>query len=204
MQGIFCCYISGCTRGVDVHFAVDSSVNVSPQDFDLIKGFLKTTVDRFVISTRGARFSGSVFAGDARPVFNFHQGSTKEDVIKYIDKMPHLLQLESNMDKAARLAATEAFSLKGGTRQGSPKVFLLITASNCGSCKERLIDAIAPLENDGVQIVTISIGNKVDNNELQAISSKPLNRNLFIQNSILQLPNPILIQKISDAVCRGE
>lgn len=164
---------------------------------------MQTTVDRFVISKKGARFSGSVFADDARLVFNFHQGSTKEDVVTQINKLPHLMQSESNMDKAARLAATDAFSLKGGTRQGAPKVFLLITAGNCGSCKERLIDAVAPLENDGVQIVTIAVGNKIDKNELESITSKPLNRNLFTQSSIVQLPNPLLIQKVSDAVCRG-
>ena len=114
------------------------------------------------------------------------------------------MQSESNMDKAARLAATDAFSLKGGMRQGAPKVFLLITAGNCGSCKERLMNAVAPLENDGIQIVTIAVGNKISRDELESITSKPLTRNLFIQSSIVQLPNPLLIQKVSDAVCRGK
>ena len=196
--------VSGCTRGVDIHFAIDSSTKVSASSFELIKNFLKTTVNRFVVSPKGARFSGSVFADDARLIFNFHQGKTKEEVFKKIDKMNLLFQEESNMDKAARLAATDAFSLEGGTRQGTPKVFFLITAGNCSRCKERLLDAVAPLENDGVQIVTIAIGKSIDPSELQAASSKPLKKNLFVQDSVLQLPNPILIQKISEAVCRGE
>ena len=169
-----------------------------------MKDFLKTIVDRFAVSSKGARFSGSVFGDDAQLVFNFHEGSTKENVLIKLDKMPHLLQTESNMDKAARLAASEAFSLKGGTRQGSPKVFFLITAGNCGSCKERLLDAVAPLEKDGVQIVTIAVGNKVDINELEAISAKPLAKSLFRQTSVQQMQNPLLIQRISEAICQGK
>lgn len=186
-----------------MHLAVDASINFSPQDFEAMKDFLKATVDRFIVSKSGAHFSASVFGDDAEMLFNFHQGNEKADVIDFIDKMTHRKDTESNMDKVARLAATEAFSIKGGIRQGVPKVFLLITAGDCRSCKESLLDAVAPLEEDGVQIVTLAVGNKVDVNELQKISSKPVARNFFRQASVLDIRNPKFVQKLSEEVCKG-
>lgn len=161
-------------------------------------------MNRFVVSRKGAHFSGSVFGDDARMIFNFHQGSTKEDVLLNIRKMPHLQQTESNMDKAARLASAEAFSLKGGLRQGVPKVFLLITAGNCASCKEKLVDAVAPLQDDGVQIITMAIGNKIDVGELQAISSIPEGKIFFQKSSVLDLSSPKVIQELDEAICSSE
>lgn len=169
-------------------------------EFSDIKNFLKALGDKFIVSQPGAHLSVSVFADEAKQMFNFHQGNSKEYFLNQIEKLPHLNKGQSNMDKAVRLASREAFSLRGGTRQGSPKVLVLITAGDCSTCKESLAAAVEPLQNDGVQIVTLAIGNKVNKAELLGISSIPG----LEEKSTSQLINSVLIQKISDAVCRGK
>ncbi len=189
---------------MDVHFAIDSSNRMTPVQFDLFRNFLKAFADKFILSTRGAHFSASVYGDSAFSIFNFHQAPNKEDFTTLVDTIPHLKDKGSNIDKAIAVAATDAFSLKGGTRQGVPKVLVLVVAGNCKSCTEKLPEAIQRVKEDGVHVVALAIGNQVDMKELTDTVSLPPQRNLFEAATVDKLLNAVFIQKVSEAICLGE
>ena len=195
-------FIPGCTRAVDVHFAIDSSNKSGPEEFDLLRNFLKSFADKFILSNRGAHFSASVFGDDAQMVFNFHQAPSKEEFSNLVDTIPHLQDKGTNIDKAVRLAATDAFSLEGGTRQGVPKVLVVITKGNCANCKEKLSEAVQGLKDDGVQVVALALGTEINRLELLEMASVPPQRNFFAAKA--HLLNPKLIQGVSEAICLGK
>ena len=173
----------------------------------MLRNFLKAFADKFVISTRadrGAHLSASVFADNAKVVFDLYKGNSQEEFRRLVDTIPHLRESGSNMDKALRLAKQDIFSLKGGTRQSASKVLILITAGNCAGCKEPLATAVQPIKDGGIQVITLGIGNKVDQADLEKMSDYPTRANLFKRQNIEQLINAVFIQKISEAACKGK
>eukprot|EP00111_Clytia_hemisphaerica_P023393 TCONS_00068905-protein len=194
----------GCTRPIDIHFALDTSVNVGEENFNMMVNFVKAVGYKFVISETGSHMSASVFGSDATTVFTLDKATTQNDFLLVADDIPYLGDTEANIDLALRMVASDVFTLDGYARQKVPKVLVMLTASDCSTCLEPLSDAVEELKENGVQIITIPIGEKASLADMDAISSLPLNRYVNPQNSYSELINGIFIQKISSMICSGK
>ena len=196
--------VTGCTRPVDIHFALDTSVNVGREGFNMMVNFVKAVGYKFVISEQGSHMSASVFGTDATTVFALDKATTQNDFLLVADDIPYLGDTEANIDLALRTVAGEVFTLEGFSRQKVPKVLVLMTGSDCSTCIEPLSDAVQELKENGVHIITIPIGSKPSQKDMDAISSLPLSQYVNPQNNYNELINGVFIQKISSMVCAGK
>ncbi|XP_047136671.1 collagen alpha-1(II) chain isoform X1 [Hydra vulgaris] len=191
----------GCTNAIDIHFAIDSSVNVGEENFEFFRNFVRAIGYKFVISETGSHISASVFGSDATMIFNMSKATSQETFLLEVDKLPYLGDQTSNMDKALKYINKEVFTMSGYARQNAPKVVIFLTASNCKTCDEKLSEAVKPLKQNGVQIITIPVSNKVVLEEMYSISSLPSQRYVFPQKHFKEIMTGIFIQKVSEMIC---
>lgn len=194
----------GCTNPLDIHFALDSSANVGEENFEMMKNFIKAVGYKFIISEKGSHISASVFGDEATLVFNMSKATSQDDFITEADTIPYLGEGGTSIDKVLRLAQNEVFTLEGFSRQNVAKVFVLLTGSNCDTCKEKLEEAVKPLKAAGVHLIIIPIGTRLNLNELQTISSLPSSQFVIPQQSFTELLNGIFIQRVSEMICSGK
>ena len=197
-------YCLGCTNPVDIHFAIDSSVNVGSDNFDMIRNFVKAVGYKFIISDSGSHMSASVFGDDATLVFDMAKVTSQDSFLTEAESIPYLNAPNGNIDKALRLAHNDVFTIAGYTRQKAPKILVLITASDCSTCKESVADAVKPLKEAGVHVITIPIGNKVQLTEMDTIASLPSRQYVIPQQTFAELLNGIFIQRVSQMICSGK
>ena len=171
---------------------------------EMIRNFLKAVGYKFIISEGGSHMSASVFADDAELVFNMSRATVQEMFLEEVDKIPYLGGRGTNMDAALRLVADEVFTLDGFTRQKAPKVLVMLTSGNCNRCREPLSEAVKPLKEAGVSIVTIPIGKNTNRQELEAMSSLPTSQYVIPQDSFTELLNGVFIQKVNTIICSGK
>ena len=148
--------------------------------------------------------SASVYGEDATVVFSLDEATTQDDFLLVAEELPYLGDSEANLDRALRMIKDEVFSLDGFARQKVPKMFVILTASDCSTCTESLETAVEDLKKEGVHIITIPIGNKPKLTDMDTISSLPSKEFVFPQTSFTDLLNGYFIQKISSIVCSGK
>lgn len=204
MYNFLCIFFLGCTNPLDIHFALDSSANVGEENFEMMKNFIKAVGYKFIISEKGSHISASVFGDEATLVFNMSKATSQDDFITEADTIPYLGEGGTSIDKVLRLAQNEVFTLEGFSRQNVAKVFVLLTGSNCDTCKEKLEEAVKPLKAAGVHLIIIPIGTRLNLNELQTISSLPSSQFVIPQQSFTELLNGIFIQRVSEMICSGK
>lgn len=114
-----------CEIPIDLAFLVDASASIGPKNFLKIKDFVKKIVDAFKVGPNDTHVAAIWYSDDAHVAFDFNalkgDNITKENVFKLVDRMTETSG-KTRIDKALRLAASDLFSVKGGTRLGRPKV----------------------------------------------------------------------------------
>lgn len=106
----------------------------------------------------------------------------------------------TNLDRTLRKVA-EVFQLKNGGRPGVPKVLVIINAKR-SSGDEPLTEAVKPLNEEGVQLFVITIGEENDP-DLSKITPKGNNETV---KKPKDLPNETdgLVDKIGTQVDKGK
>ena len=195
---------SGCTRALDIHFALDASANVGQEKFEVMKNFVQAVGYKFIISETGSHMSASVFGDEAGLMFTMASATQQEDFLTKVDEIQYVGGLTGRMDKALNMVSNEVFTLDGFARQSVPKVLVMLTASNCDFCNEKLEKAVQPLKEQGVHVVVIPIGNNVKMDEINAMASLPPQEYVLPKASYEELLNGVFIQKVSSIICSGK
>jgi hypothetical protein len=114
---------------LDVGILLDSSEDISSQDWNRITAFTKYFVGTFPkVSSAldGTRFGLITYSRDPAVHFNFRtlDGNrlTRENVQRLIDSTPRRPGTKRRIDSALELAEKDLFSNKGGARQGAKRV----------------------------------------------------------------------------------
>lgn len=114
---------------IDVGIVLDSSEDVSPDDWNKLKDFTKEFVSRFPNvspAADGTRFGLITYASNPAINFNFRTlaGSrlNPTEVQALVDKAPRRPGTKRRIDSALQLAESELFSPKGGARKGAKRV----------------------------------------------------------------------------------
>ena len=101
------------------------------------------------------------------------------------------------------LAKIEGFRGFGQDNNKTKQVILFVTGKNSLSGEEQLSQITQRLKNKGVKITVIGIGNNVDVDEAEEISSGK--RNVILVNPMSRLPNiiPDLFKNIGENIGKG-
>nr|XP_012612597.1 collagen alpha-1(XXVIII) chain [Microcebus murinus]XP_012612598.1 collagen alpha-1(XXVIII) chain [Microcebus murinus]XP_012612599.1 collagen alpha-1(XXVIII) chain [Microcebus murinus] len=145
---------------LELLFVIDSSESVGPENFQIIKNFVKTLADRVAVDLATARIGIINYSHKVEMVANLKQFSSKDDFKLAVDNMQYLG--EGTYTATALQAANDMFK---DARPGVKKVALVITDGQTDSRDKRKLTEVVKNANDAnVEIFVIGVVKKNDPN----------------------------------------
>lgn len=169
------CGIKCTVTPLELVFVIDSSESVGPDNFNIIKTFMKTVIDQ--ISAEGAttRIGIINFSHKVELVSSLKQYTTKEYLKSAVDKMPYLG--EGTYTASAIKEATQLFQT---ARLAVRKVAVVITDGQADSRDKVQLDTVVrEAHTMNIEIFVIGIVQKTDPHfddflkEMQLIATDP-------------------------------
>ncbi|XP_037593223.1 collagen alpha-1(XXVIII) chain isoform X5 [Cebus imitator] len=185
---------------LELVFVIDSSESVGPENFQIIKNFVKTMADRVALDLATARIGIINYSHKVEKVANLKQFSSKDDFKLAVDNMQYLG--EGTYTATALQAANDMFK---DARPGVKKVALVITDGQTDyRDKEKLTQVVKNVSDTNVEIFVIGVVKKNDPNfeifhkEMNLIASDPEHVYQFDDFFTLQ---DTLKQKLFQKIC---
>ena len=188
-----------CKTKLDIGIVLDGSGSISQNEFDSYKSFMVELIELFGVSDSATRVGLVSFSDKAKLVFPLGQ------LIAFSQFQRELTKLSqpggsSRLDLGMQIA-TSMFSSRNGGRPGIPKVLFLITdgiQSNVGS--HIPLKLAKQLQYQGVLIITVTVGKKLDFNVLRGIAGDVTRT--FIASTSGTLKSKSFIKAVGNAACK--
>ena len=160
---------------------------------------MKSTVKKF-INTYGVNkvhYSIIVYGASVTRVVNFNKTFpiSASDLKMAIDMQPALIG--GPVLKGALQEAFRVFEETVG-RPGAKKVLVVITDKNSGALPNTLAAAVRPLEDKGVLVISVGVGEAVERSELNIISPNPMD----VISARLNVNPSVLAERIMDRILK--
>jgi len=160
---------------------------------------MKSTIKTF-INTYGVNkvhYSIIVYGASVIRVVNFNKtfSISASDLKAAIDRQPALTG--GPFLKGALQEAFRVFEETVG-RPGAKKVLVVITDKNSGARPNTLATAVRPLEDKGVLVISVGIGEAVERSELNVISPNPMD----VISARLNVNPSVLAERIMDRILK--
>uniref|UniRef100_A0A3P8XBR1 Collagen type VI alpha 6 chain n=1 Tax=Esox lucius TaxID=8010 RepID=A0A3P8XBR1_ESOLU len=184
----------------DLVLMIDSSENISPTDFIVLKQFASDLVSSFNITEESFRVGVAQFSSDTKTEFYLNQYYTEVEIVKHIKNMRQLGR-ETHMGQGLDYVRYEFFQPDRGSRINDkvPQNLVLITT---GPPNEVDLHAAGALLAMNVAVYAIGIGDAENSVELSRItqdgervfsvhdlnSLNTTKRNIF--NTMCHIPSP--------------
>ncbi|KAL9959837.1 hypothetical protein ACROYT_G033195 [Oculina patagonica] len=180
---------------IDLVFALSATSAQSAQSYDLMKSTIKTFINKYGVNK--IHYSIIVYGDSVIRVVNFNRtfNISANDLKAAIDRQPALIGgpvLKGALDEAVRV-----FNEIVG-RPGAKKVLVVITDKNSGAPTDTLKNAVRPLEDNGVLVISVGIGDAVERSELNIISPNPMD----VISARLNSNPSVLAERIMDRILR--
>ena len=152
----------------DIVFIVDSSIEVSRENYSKEKDFVKLLAKTLNLAPGQSRAAVIVYSSLARTEVKFddHSNSTLFD--EAVDKLPYLGFLR-RMD----LGLQKAAAAMKDARPGVPKIAVLLTAGRQSPPSGLLDESVKPLRKLGAKVFVVAVGSMPDSQELSGIVDQP-------------------------------
>ncbi|KAL4223789.1 hypothetical protein ACF0H5_017255 [Mactra antiquata] len=168
-----------CGKPADIAFIVDSSASIWIYNFYKQIEFVKKLITMFDIRPDGTQVAAITFADKIGHEFFFTTEQTKESLIAQVQNISHASGETTLTHDALESMRTELFAPGNGARPGVPKICILLT-DGASTYPERTFSQAKAAKNEGIEIIGIGIGSKVNKAELQQVVSPPFSQNLFL------------------------
>lgn len=151
-------------------FMVDGSWSIGTENFEQIRQFLYTLVNSFDVGPNHVRIGLVQYASTARTEFQLNTYQNKDDILKYISKLPYMgggTQTGAGLE----FMLQEHFVAGAGSRasQGVPQIAVVITD---GKSQDNVYENAAKLKNKGIVLYAIGI-READEDQLKEIANEP-------------------------------
>ncbi|XP_008423535.1 collagen alpha-1(XXVIII) chain-like [Poecilia reticulata] len=199
------CGIKCKERPMELVFVIDSSESVGPDNFEIIKRFVTTLVDRVTVGRNATRIGLILYSLEVKLVFNLARYNTKEDVKEAIRNIPYMGE-GTYTGTAIRRATQEAFY---SSRIGVSKVAIVITDGQTDKREPVKLDiAVREAHAANIEMFALGIVNTSDPTqadflrELNLIASDPDSEHMFLIDDFNTLP--ALESKLVSQFCEDE
>lgn len=156
---------------IDLAFAISATSASSNRSYDLMKNTIKQFIDQYGVDK--IHYSLIVYGHSTVRVVNFNHTfpPSASDLRSAIDAQPAISGGPYLED-----ALQEAFDVFNETegRPDAKKVLVVMTDENSGADSNSLSTAVKPVEDLGVLVLSVGVGNAVGGSELSVISPNPL------------------------------
>ncbi len=186
---------------LELVFVIDSSESVGPDNFNVIKDFVNTLIDRASVSRDTTRVGVVLFSHINDVVVSLGQEATRDEIKFAVRTMTYLG--EGTFTGSAIRQATQVFR---AARPGVKKVAIIITD---GQADKRdvvsLESAVAEAQGSNIEMFVIGVVNESDplyeefKKELNLMASDPDSDHMHLINDFKTLPGePEPAQGISE------
>lgn len=152
----------------DIVFIVDSSSEVSRENYNKEKGFIKSLAKTLNLAPGKTRGSVVIYSGVASLEIRFNAYSNSTAFDEAVDDLPYLGSLR-RMDLGLR----EGGDAMKDARPDVPKVVVLLTAGRQSLSSNLLPQSVKPLQDLGANIYVVAIGSQPDDQELRPVVKEP-------------------------------
>ncbi|XP_041322768.1 collagen alpha-1(XXVIII) chain [Pyrgilauda ruficollis] len=198
------CGIKCRTTPLELIFVIDSSESVGPDNFNIIKTFMKTFIDKISASQATSRIGIINFSHRVDLVSSLKQYTNKEHLKSAVDKMPYLGE-----GTYTASAIQEAIHLFQAARPAVRKVAVVITDGQADSRdKVRLDTIVREAHATNIEIFVIGVVQRTDPHyddilkEMQLIATDPDEEHVYQIDDFVTLS--VLENKLITKICENE
>ncbi|NXD06546.1 COSA1 protein, partial [Nothocercus nigrocapillus] len=189
---------------LELIFVIDSSESVGPDNFNIVKTFMKTVIDKAVAYHVATRIGIINFSHKVELVSSLKQYTNKENLKSAVDKMPYLGE-----GTYTASAIQEAIRLFETARPGVRKVAVVITDGQADTRDTVQLDTVVrEAHATNIEIFVIGIAQSTEPHysaflkEMQLIASDPDAEHLYSIDDFVTLPE--LENKLVTRICKNE
>ncbi|XP_059800900.1 collagen alpha-6(VI) chain-like [Hypanus sabinus] len=136
----------------DIIFLIDGSGSISPTDFQKMKEFMHSFVNRTTISPENVHMGLIQYAADYRLEFNLVRYSSQDDIRKAITAVR---QIGGGTMTGSALSFTEEyFAQSKGGRPGIPQYLIVITD---GEAQDEVLGPATSIRNEGIIVFAVGV-----------------------------------------------
>lgn len=183
---------------MDLVIALDGSETLKQSGFDKIKELARNVLKRFIISKPATHVGLVEFSNDVTRVMPLNLLYDRDEISKVIDHIKPSGGDGTATDKMLKEVANKVFSLPAGGRADVAKVLVIITDSK-STGKEPLKEAVKPVQDKGIRVYVVDIGDNTDPEELRDIT--PSDKEIKKAKSPKDTPK--LFDKLADEIQRA-
>ncbi|NWZ96676.1 COSA1 protein, partial [Nesospiza acunhae] len=198
------CGIKCKTTPLELVFVIDSSESVGPENFNIIKTFMKTFINKVSANHATTRIGIINFSHRVDLVSSLKQYTSKERLISAVDKMPYLGE-----GTYTASAIQEAIRLFQAARLAVRKVAVVITDGQADNQdKVRLDTVVREAHATNIEIFVIGIVQRTDPHfddflkEMQLIATDPDEEHVYQIDDFATLS--VLENKLITKICENE
>ncbi|NXM23384.1 COSA1 protein, partial [Ploceus nigricollis] len=198
------CGIKCRTTPLELVFVIDSSESVGPDNFNIIKTFMKTFIDKVSANHVTTRIGIINFSHKVELVSSLKQYTSKEYLKSAVDKMPYLGE-----GTYTASAIQEAIRLFQAARPAVRKVAVVITDGQADSRDKIQLDTIVRKAHaTNIEIFVIGIVQRTDPHyddflkEMQLIATDPDEEHVYQIDDFITLS--VLENKLITKICENE
>ncbi|CAH2276180.1 von Willebrand factor [Pelobates cultripes] len=210
-----CCkHPAYCEKPMDVIFILDGSSNVSPSQFEDMKTFVKTFIEKINTGNKATQVSVLQYGMSNTMEIAWTDPQDKNSLIQIINHIQKRENGPGRIGEALMFAIQSVISKQHGGRPEALKVaVLVVTDRSFDQVKETAESAaVNTIYVAELSIFPIGIGPKYDEDELRILAGPSANNKIIKLQSTEQLPTMVMvkndfIQKLcygSDDVCIDE
>uniref|UniRef100_A0A674PCI9 Collagen, type XXVIII, alpha 1b n=1 Tax=Takifugu rubripes TaxID=31033 RepID=A0A674PCI9_TAKRU len=204
IRGVCGCGLQCRATPLELVFVIDGSESVGPRNFELVKDFVNSLIDRVLVSQEATRIGVVLYSHVNIVVASLQQRSSQNDLKASIRTMQYLG--EGTFTGSAIHRANQLFQ---ASRPGVRKVALILTDGQADPRDVMPLDVSAAESHArGIETFVIGVMNETDplyrhfSAEMKVIASDPEEEHAYLIQNFSSLPN--LENIIVDQICEQD
>lgn len=162
----------------DVIFVLDSSSSIQYRDFQKEINFTREVVQMFDIGPNKTQVGVISYSTTVVPELKLGELSTKDEILDKI-KNVEFLGGNTNTGEALNYIREKAFpNKKSPYNSTKPRIAIILTDGQSNDVHRTMAEA-SKAKTEGISLFVIGIGKQIDQAELEAIASTPLDTYMF-------------------------
>lgn len=158
---------------IDLVFAVSASSTDAKETLEMMKDTLQSIVARH--GAMNIHYTVISYGAQTRTIVNFQDTFPNEDHL--IEKLESLSSVTGTPDLDLALEDAKKAFEGPGARSQARKILVFLVDSKSGSTDEDILKSAMSLEEVGVQVIAVAIGDKVEREELE--KTTPYKKNVM-------------------------